>query len=142
METVTLSRAVDAPPAEVRALVGETERFMRSAGFDDVSVEGSQLTITNSLGLATIELDCELVEADCLLAYEQREGIFESMETRYTLSERAETTEIEATTAFSVDVSFVGELLDATVVKRQRTRELRSQFDYLEQATSQDAADG
>lgn len=54
------------------------------------------------------------------------------METRYELAERDGGTGITATTTFAVDVALVGELLDATVIKRQRKKELTAQFDYLE----------
>jgi hypothetical protein len=54
------------------------------------------------------------------------------METRYELLERGGGTEVRATTEFAVDVALVGEILDATVIKRQRRKELEAQFDYLE----------
>lgn len=132
MNSITVSRVVDAPPEKVRELVVDAGPFMRAAGFDDATVEGTALSIQNSVGLATIELECEIVDKDCVLAYEQREGIFESMETRYELAEHEDGTEITATTEFAVDVALVGELLDATVIKRQRKKELTAQFDYLE----------
>lgn len=132
MESITLSRLVEAPPEEVAELVGDVETFMRAAEFDDATVEGDRLRIRNGVGLATVELDCELVERDCALAYEQRDGIFKAMETRYELLEREGGTEVRATTEFVVDVALVGEILDATVIKRQRRKELEAQFDYLE----------
>lgn len=132
MNAITVSRAVDAPREDVLELVEDAGPFMRSAGFDEVEIDESTLSIRNSVGVATIELDCELVEDDAVLAYEQRDGIFESMETRYVLDDHEDGTEITATTEFAVDVALVGELLDATVIKRQRRKELEAQFDYLE----------
>ena len=132
MESFTLSRLVEAPRDEVAELVGDVETFMRAAEFDDATVDGDRLQIRNGVGLATVELDCEPVERDCALAYEQRDGIFETMETCYELLEREAGTEVRARTAFAVDVALVGEILDATVVKRQRRTELEAQFDYLE----------
>lgn len=135
MNSVTVSRAVDAPPESVREAVEDVGPFMRASGFDEVEVDGSTLVIRNSVGVATIELECEILD-DGLLAYEQRDGIFESMETRYELADHDEGAEITATTTFAVDVALVGELLDATVIKRQRKKELTAQFDYLESTLS------
>jgi hypothetical protein len=42
-------------------------------------------------------------------------------------------TEIEATTEFELDVAVVGDLLDSTVIKRQRRKELTAQFEWLEE---------
>lgn len=132
MESVTVSRTVEAPPEAVREVLADVESFLIAAGFDDVEVEGSRLTIRNAVGLATIELVCEIVDSDAALAYEQREGIFESMTTRYELEGVDGATTVRATTDFAVDVALVGEVLDATVIGRQRRRELESQFDHLE----------
>lgn len=132
MESVTVSRVLDAPADAVRELVTDVGPFMLAAEFDDVTVEGSTVVIENSVGLASIELVCELIETDCVLAYEQREGIFETMETRYELTDVDGGTEISATTTFAVDVALVGAILDGTVIKRQRRKELTSQFDYLQ----------
>jgi len=133
MQSVTVSRVVEADPGTLAELVTDVGPFMRSAGFDEVTVDGDRFTIRNHVGLLTIELDLELVDSEAVLAYEQREGIFESMETRYELVEREDGTEIRATTTFALDVALVGEVLDATVIKRQRRKELTSQFDYLEE---------
>ena len=76
----------------------------------------------------------EIVEAeDTVLAYQQKEGIFEDMHTEYHLETTDEETTISATTAFeAVDLPIVGQVLDGTVVKRQRSSELNTQFDWLE----------
>jgi len=132
MQSVTVSRVVGADPETLADLVTDVGPFMRSAGFDEVTVDGDRFTIRNHVGLLTIELDLEVVDSDAILAYEQREGIFESMETRYELVEHEDGTELRATTTFALDVALVGEVLDATVIKRQRRKELTSQFDYLE----------
>jgi hypothetical protein len=106
--------------------------FMEAAGFDEVRVEGDIITITNHVGLLTIELDLRVVDSDCVLAYEQVDGIFETMETRYTLSEGDGTVTVTATTDFALDVAMVGSILDGTIISRQRKKELTGQFDYLE----------
>jgi len=53
------------------------------------------------------------------------------MSTRYELTRQGDQTEVTATTDFKVDVALVGMILDATVIKRQRRRELSAQFEYL-----------
>lgn len=141
MESVTVSRVLDAPVETVRDRVTAVGPFMRKAGFDEVTTDGSRFTIRNSVGLATIELECEVVDADCALAFEQREGIFETMETRYELEEVDAGTKITARTTFSLDLAIFGEILDSTVVKRKRRSELETQLDALEASIGGDEQD-
>ncbi len=132
METVTVTETLDADIDRLRDAITDVGPFMRAAEFDDVTVEGNIVRITNHVGLATIELELEVVEdSDAVLVYEQRDGIFEEMVTRYTLRETPDGVEVQATTEFAVQARLVGPVLDATVVSRQRRRELRAQFDYL-----------
>jgi len=138
METVTLGRTIAAPESEVRELVTDVGPFMEAAGFDEVAVERDIVTITNHVGLLTIELTLRVLESDDLLAYEQVDGIFQEMVTRYTLDEVAGGVEIEATTEFALDVDVVGSVLDSTVIARQRRKELSAQFDYLQDVTAHD----
>ena len=134
MQRVALEREVDADPETLRAAMTDVAPFMRAAGFDEVTVEGDRIEITNHVGLLTISLDLRRIEVPgTVLAYEQVDGIFESMETRYELDGEADgPCTVTATTTFALDVAFVGPLLDGTIIKRQRKRELSAQFDYLE----------
>jgi hypothetical protein len=68
-------------------------------------------------------------------------GIFETMETRYTLSGTGAGVTVTAVTEFALDVDLVGSILDGTIITRQRKKELSSQFDYLERV-AEDAPDG
>lgn len=138
METVSLSRSIEAPESAVRDLVTDVGPFMESAGFDDVVVDGDTVTITNHVGLLTIELELRVIETDHVLAYEQIEGVFDEMVTRYTLAETPAGVEIEATTEYALDVDLVGSILDSTIIARQRKRELSSQFDALQDETGAD----
>lgn len=133
MQSVTVTRELDADAEQIRTAITDVGEFMRAAGFDEVTVDGDVVTIANSVGLATIELVLKLVEApDAVLAYEQREGIFEEMVTWYYVSETADGVEVRATTEFELQARLIGPLLDATVINRQRRVELNAQFDYLE----------
>jgi hypothetical protein len=133
MQSVTVSRTIDAPKSAIRAAMDDVEAFMLAAGFDDVIVDGDEIILRNRVGIATIELTLERVDApDATLAYEQREGIFESMRTVYRLDDADDGTRVEATTDFALDVALVGDLLDSTIIRRQRHKELDAQFDYLE----------
>jgi len=137
MQSVTVSRTIDAPKSAIRAAMDDVEAFMLAAGFDDVTVDGDEITLRNRVGIATIELTLERVDAtDATLAYEQREGIFESMRTVYRLDDADGGTRVEATTDFALDVALVGDLLDSTIIRRQRNKELEAQFDYLESAVA------
>jgi hypothetical protein len=134
METVSVERTADAPVDAVRERLGEVEALMEAAGFDEVAVDGDRVRVVNHVGLATMELTVTLVETDAALAYEQVDGIFETMETRYEVEARDGETTITATTEFAVAAKFVGQLLDATVITRQRRRELTAQLEYLDPA--------
>lgn len=132
METVSVEQSFEASPEIVRQLVTDVEPFIQACGFDHVSVDGSRVHIENSVGLASIELELNVVDQqDAVLAYEQRDGIFEEMTTRYELAWEDGTTKVTAVTEFALDVALVGMILDATVIKRQRRKELTAQFDYL-----------
>lgn len=134
MERVTVSRDIDAPPDELQSAMTDVAAFMRAAGFDEVEVDGDRISITNHVGVLTIELDLRRIdEPDAALAYEQVDGIFETMETRYALEAADGGTIVTATTEFALDASLVGPILDATIIARQRRRELDAQFDYLEE---------
>ena len=132
MQTVTVSRRVDAPPEQVRAAMDDLEAFMLAAGFTEVTVDGETLHLENQVGLATVTLDLRLVDGEADLAYEQADGFFETMDTEYRVEAVDGGSEVTATTDFELDVALVGQILDATVIKRQRRHELESQFDWLE----------
>ena len=140
MESVTVTRHVDAALSAVEAIVTDVEAFMAAGGFDEVElVDDRTLRIARHLGLGRIELRLDLLDdPEAVLAYSQREGIFEEMTTRYSL-EAADGggVEVSATTEFAVG-GLVGRVLDTTVIKRQRRRELEAQFDYIESAVGGD----
>nr|WP_256335738.1 hypothetical protein [Halopenitus persicus] len=63
------------------------------------------------------------------------------MTTSYTVTAADGGSEVTATTEFALDVAIVGDVLDATVIKRQRRRELEAQFDWLEAQTAEPRTD-
>ena len=132
MNSVTVSKTLDASPEAVREKMQDVGAFMRAAEFDGVVVDGDRIELTNGVGIATIELTLELFDdADSELAYRQRDGIFDEMVTRYTVEPTANGAEVTAETEFQIDVALVGKLMDATIIKRQRRKELNAQFDWL-----------
>jgi hypothetical protein len=133
MESITVSRTYPAGPDAIEDAMGDVEPFMKAAGFDDVDVDGRTMHIRNRVGIATIELTLELVDLDeYALAYEHREGIFEAMRTTYTVAPADDGSEVTVRTEFEIDIALAGGFLDATVIKRQRKRELKAQLDWLE----------
>lgn len=135
MQTVTVTRTIPASTDAVRDAMLNLEPFTRAAGFDDVTVDGGAIHVANRVGIAEIELELAVVEdPDATLVIEQRDGIFEEMRTVYDATESPDGAEVTASTDFALDVAVVGGLLDATVIKRQRRRELTGQLDYLETA--------
>jgi len=132
MEQVTVTRQVDAAPEAVRGALGELEWFMLAAGFTDVTVDGEIVEIENRVGFATLALTVEVVDdPEAALAYEQVEGIFETMTTRYLVTAADGGSEVTAVTAFTLGKGVVGSALDATLVGRQRHSELTAQLDAL-----------
>jgi len=137
METVSVSRSFEGSTDVVRDAMTDLKPFMEAAGFDEVVVDDDHIQIANHVGLLTIELELRCIDTDEVLAYEQVDGIFESMETRYTLSGGNGTVTVTATTDFALDVAMVGSILDGTVISRQRRKELTAQFDYLEELAAE-----
>ena len=133
MERVSISRHFDADPEAVRAAIDVTAAFMRGAGFDVVRYVDGDLYIGNRVGLFEIELELDVVPDDeAVLAYEQREGVFESMRSEYHVAAEDGGTTVTAKTDYAMlDLAVVGTLLDASVVRRQRRKELEAQFDWL-----------
>lgn len=134
MARVVVERSIATPVDRIESAMTDVKSFLRSAGFDSVAVDGDSILIENHVGILTIELDCRLVDDDgAVLAYEQIDGIFDAMQTRYTVDPASdERVTVVAETTFTLDARLMGPLLDATVVSRQRRRELQAQFDYLE----------
>ena len=136
MESITLSHVVDAPPSAVRDAIADIEPLMRAAGFDEVQLDGDRLEIAKAVGLLKISLSLRILdEPDATLTYEQVEGIFAEMVTYYDVETTDAGTTVTATTEFALDASLVGPILDATIIKRQRRKELTAQFDYLADVT-------
>ena len=133
MERISLTRTLDADPETVRTVMSDVEAFMTATGVDGVEVDGDTLVMRNRMGLFDIELILNLLDPDdAALAYEQREGVFEAMRTEYAVEGVAGGTEVTATTEFTaLDLAVIGSVLDATIVERQRAKELNAQFDWL-----------
>ncbi|MDG5776882.1 SRPBCC family protein [Haloarculaceae archaeon H-GB2-1] len=140
MQTVSVERDLDGDADAVRDAMADVEAFMLAAGFDVVTVEDDAIHLENRVGIATLQLDLRIVDGDGDLEYVQEDGIFREMRTSYHLEPTPNGATITATTDFAVDVSLVGELLDATVIKRQRRKELNAQFDYLERVAAGEPA--
>lgn len=140
MESVSLSRSFEGSRAVVADAMTDLGPFMEAAGFSEVSVDGDVIEIANHVGLLTIELTLRCIDSDGVLAYEQVEGVFDTMETRYTLSVGEGTVTVTATTEFELDVNVVGPILDGTIISRQRKKELAAQFDYLETVAAEATA--
>ncbi|NIS35935.1 MAG: SRPBCC family protein, partial [Actinobacteria bacterium] len=87
MQRVSVSRTVPADPEAVEAAIGDLEPFMRAGGFSEARAGDGEIYLRQNLGLGRIELHLDVVDdPDAALAYEQREGIFEHMRTRYELA--------------------------------------------------------
>ena len=149
MNTVSVSRTVDVSPAVAADRLSDLDALMDAAGFDEVHVDGDRVRVVNHVSLATMELTVSVIESDAELAYEQVDGIFDEMVTRYEIEGNdagdedsvedgvasdgggAGGTTVTATTEFAVGTGPLGDLLDTTIIARQRRRELTAQLAYL-----------
>lgn len=133
MQTVTVTREVAADPAAVEAVLADVGPFTEAGGFNDVTVDGDVVELENRVGLATMRLTLERVEGDAELLLEQRDGIFDEMRASYDVEPIEGGSRVTASTDFELGASVVGDVLDATVIRRQRTKELEGQLDYLQE---------
>lgn len=132
MATVTEQTTVPATPDTVREAMADVDAFMRAGGYDEVTVDGDRIHLRNHVGLLTIDLELRIrPDDDAAFAYEQVDGIFSEMETRFSVTESGAGTTVTARTDFALDASLVGPILDATIIKRQRRAELAGHFAYL-----------
>jgi len=132
MKTVTGTRTLEAPRDRIHEAIVDLESFTRAAGFDEVEVKGWTMYVGNHVGIANIQLVLAVIDdPDSTLSYEQRKGIFEEMRTADTGSPCADGTIGTARTELALDVAIAGDVLDATVIKRQRRNGLTAQLDYL-----------
>lgn len=132
METVTVTQRIDAPAAAIRNAMADTGPFMRAAGFDDVYIEDEYIEVSNTVGIATIELTLEILnDIDADFGYRQESGIFNDMRTTYTVIPCDNGNEVSAATDFELQMPLGGDILDSTIIKRQRRKELGSQIDWL-----------
>lgn len=139
METVTHSLELPVPPAAVRECIqADIPGFIEASGFDSIEVDGDHITVSRSIGLATLELTLAVVESDAVLALEQREGIFDHMWTEYRVEEREGGSRITATTDFTLG-NVLGPVLDSSVIATQRRSEFEDQFEYLAAALPAEA---
>ena len=135
METVSVSREISGPAESIRELMSDYKSFFEGAGFDEVRVDDNRVEIGNSVGLLSVDLELEVIDTEADLAYRQLEGIFKNMQTRFELEEKNGKTAVTATTDFELDANIVGPILDATIVSKQRKKEINKQLDYLEEVS-------
>jgi hypothetical protein len=131
METVSERRSLSASPERVRDLIaGDVPAFVRASGFDDVTVQDGQYTVSRDVGLATLKLTLESIDGDAFLEFEQTDGLFEEMWTAYRVEPAPEGCTLSAETEFTLG-GVLGPVLDATLIERQRRQEFDLQFDYV-----------
>lgn len=133
MATVSRSRVLAVERGAVeRVITDDVVAFMQAAGYDSVQCEDGRLELEQTLGLANFSLTLRIADdSEAVLALEQVEGHFEAMTTTYDVESVNEGTELTARTEFTLG-GVVGSVLDETLIRRQRGRELETQFDYVE----------
>jgi len=138
MASVTRSRFIDAPPDIVeRVITADIAALMQAANYDSVRFEGDRLELEQTLGLASLSLTLRQIDdADATLAFEQVDGHFERMVTEYDVEPSDGGTTVSARTEFTLG-GITGSVLDETLVRRQRGRELEAQLEYVERVVHQ-----
>jgi len=138
MASVTRSRFIDAPPDIVeRVITADIAALMQAANYDSVRFEGDRLELEQTLGLASLSLTLRQIDdADATLAFEQVDGHFERMVTEYDVEPSDGGTIVSARTEFTLG-GIPGSVLDETLVRRQRGRELEAQLEYVERVVHQ-----
>ncbi len=138
MASVTRSRFIDAPPDIVeRVITADIAALMQAANYDSVRFEGDRLELEQTLGLASLSLTLRQIDdADATLAFEQVDGHFERMVTEYDVEPSDGGTTVSARTEFTLG-GIPGSVLDETLVRRQRGRELEAQLEYVERVVHQ-----
>lgn len=131
METATVERTYDVPPGELEAAVADVEGFYDAAGFD-VDRDGDRLELGKRLAVARFELDVRLLEGDdAALAYEQVDGPFAEMRTRYLVEPAGDESRLRIETSFEPPASGFGSFVNGALVERQRRTELDAVADLL-----------
>lgn len=123
MDTVSVERTFDAPPSRVRDLLGDKSSFFSAVGFD-VEQHGDTLTLRRTVAIKQIELTIRLLDEDVALGYEQIDGPFEQMETRYAVDEHADGSTLSVETAFESPTVGMGTFINEGVVEKFRQQEL------------------
>ncbi|MFB6153629.1 MAG: hypothetical protein ABEJ27_05195 [Halodesulfurarchaeum sp.] len=135
MTTVSVERTFDAPIDEVRAVLRDMEGIFEDAGFD-VECEAGRVHLKKSIGPSEIELDIAFLEEEsAAVGYEQIDGPFETMKTRYFLQSARGGTRLQVETAYKTPRFGWGSFLNSALVKRQRQNELAAIGDRLEIST-------
>jgi len=138
MASVTRSRFIDAPPDIVeRVITADIAALMQAANYDSVRFEGDRLELEQTLRPASLSLTLRQIDdADATLAFEQVDGHFERMVTEYDVEPSDGGTTVSARTEFTLG-GITGSVLDETLVRRQRGRELEAQLEYVERVVHQ-----
>lgn len=131
METVAVQREYDVAANGLKRLVTDVESFYDAAGFE-VERHGDRLELTKRLAVARFELEVALIDdADAALAYEQLDGPFGDMETRYLVEDVDDGSRLTIETSFEPPASGFGTFLNGALIKRQRGSELDAVDDLL-----------
>lgn len=135
MANVSRSRVMAADPGAVEAVItDDLVGLMQAAGYDSVEFAEGDLELEQTLGLAQFSMTLRIVDdPNVVLALEQADGHFDAMTTNYEVEAVNGRTELLARTEFTLG-GVVGSVLDETLIRRQRGRELEAQFDYVEDA--------
>lgn len=126
METVTVDREYDADGDAVRAALADVTTFFEAAGFD-ARRDGTSLTLEKRVAITRLRLEARLLEGDAAaLAYEQTDGPFEAMRTRYVVEDAGDGSRLTIETTFEAPTSGFGSFVNGAVVERQRRGELEA----------------
>lgn len=131
METASVEREFEVAPTVVEDVLDDVTTFYDAAGFE-VDRDGERLELVKRLAIARFELDVELVDdEDAALAYEQVDGPFAAMRTRYLVDETDDGSRLTIETNFEAPTSGFGTFINGALIKRQRGTELDAMEELL-----------
>lgn len=99
-----MERGFDAGPSAVRAIVSDESLFFSAVGFE-VDGESDTLTLRRQVAIKEITLTIRL-DAQAALAYEQIDGPFKQMETKYLVNEDGDQTTLRIGLLIAASVAY------------------------------------
>jgi hypothetical protein len=133
MDAASVQREFEVEPAVLADVLADVTTFYETAGFA-VERDGQRLELVKRLAIARFELVVELREdEEAALAYEQIDGPFATMRTRYLVEETDAGSRLTIETTFEAPASGFGSFINGALIERQRGTELDAMAERIDE---------